>query len=43
MSCEGCGAILTEYFQEDFKYNVIARFKSDISAYHDPIQGIFCG
>ena len=34
---------LIECFQEGFKYNTIAGFKSAISAYHDPIQGIPVG
>ena len=34
---------LTECFQEGFKYNIIAGFRSAISAYHDPIQGILVG
>ena len=31
---------LTECFPEGFKCNIIAEFRSTISAYHDPIQGI---
>ena len=31
---------LTECFQESFQYNTISGFRSAISAYHDPIQGI---
>ena len=34
---------LTECFQEGFKCNTIAGFRSAISAYHDPIQGISVG
>ena len=34
---------LTECFQEGFKYNTIAGFRSAISAYHNPIQGILVG
>ena len=34
---------LTECFQEGFKYITIAGFRSAISAYHDPIQGIPVG
>ena len=34
---------LTECFQEGFKYNAIAGFRSAISAYHDPTQGILVG
>ena len=31
---------LTEFFQEGFKYNTIVGFRSTISDYHDPIEGI---
>ena len=34
---------LMECFQEGFKYNTIAGFRSAISAYHNPIQGILVG
>ena len=34
---------LTECIQEGFKYNIIAGFRSAISAYYDPIQGIPLG
>ena len=34
---------LTECFQEGFKYNTVAGFRSAISAYHNPIQGIPVG
>ena len=34
---------LTECFQESFKYNTIAGFRSAISAYHDSIQSISVG
>ena len=34
---------LTECFQEGFKCNTIAGFRSAISAYHNPIQVILVG
>ena len=34
---------LTECFHEGFQYNAIAGFRSAVSAYHDPIEGITIG
>ena len=34
---------LTECFHEGFQFNTIAGFRSAISAYHDPIEGITVG